>query len=244
MTDTVEQQSPHSFSSLKAYLKEIISRGGDSDFDDGLAGLYINAAEKQLIDEIGVAPFLRISDSLIIPAGTSEVTMDINITDVSSFRNNSEARPLRYVERERWNEEIVDATSESGGNPDCWTKYGYSRRTNTGSPSQPYGALKVHFYPAPGSDFTVQYDAVLAAGCMVEEDDFPVVPIRYHFGLIELAAHLAGAYGLGSKAFEQHERIAMRWIRNAVVAERRSLPGNQRFVPGEYVRARSRRRLY
>ena len=235
MSDVVEQQDPHNFASLKAYLKEIISRGGDSDMDDDLAGVYVNAAEKFLVDEIGMAPFLNVSDTLTLPGGDSEYTMDLNIRDVYSFRDESNLRPLAFIERNLWNLTVTAADSGGGGQPSIWTKFDYARRTNVGSPAQPYGAIKVHFYPAPGSDTVLQYDAQLKAGCMVLDSDFPVVPIEYHFGLIEIAALHAGAYDFGSKAFQQHERLAMKWVRNAVRAERRSIQGNPRLMAREEV---------
>ena len=229
MPDTVEVLSPMNFGTIKGLVRQILDRGGDSTTSDTLAGVWVNAAEKFICSEIGQPSFLQYSDSFTLAGGDGTETLPVNVKDVTSIYDKSNLHKLTYVSREIWNAYVVDPTNGTGI-PGAWTKSGYTRRTNTESPSREYGQLEITVWPCPSSSITLNYDCALRPGCMVLDSDMPVIPIEYHYGLIQVALMNAGPYDIGVKAFQQNSQLAMRWLRSAIRSERREVQGNQRFM--------------
>ena len=229
MPDTTEVLVPLNFGTLKSTVKSILDRGGDSATSDTLAGMWVNAAEKFICSEIGAPHFLQYEDSFTLAASDNTETLPVNVKEVTSVYDKANLHQLVYVAKEKWNAFITDATNGTG-TPGAWTKWGYTRRTNTESPSAEYGQLQLAVWPTPRSSVTLSYDCILRPGCMVFDSDMPVVPIEYHYGLIQMALMNAGPYDIGVKAFQQNSQLAMMWLRSIIRSERREMQGNQKFI--------------
>lgn len=240
MADTVEIQSPFNFSDLKSDFLAIIDRGGDSSMDSSLAGKYLNAAEQYICSRIGAPKFLEHSDTIDTTADSPELIFPVNVKDVVKLMDKTNMHALSYYDAQKWNDYIVDPTNSSGI-PLAWTKWGYVRRTNAESPSQPYGAMKVKLWPTPTEVLTLDYDCILRPGSMVSDSDFPVIPMEWHFGLIQVAIMIAGPRDVGVRTFREYAEMAERWLREIIRADRRDLAGNPRLTPGEEHRRKSRK---
>jgi len=242
MVDTVETQVPMNFSSLKTDLKEIFDRGGDSSMSDRLAGRYINAAEVHIVNYIGSMKCLENEDTITTTASSGSLTFPVNVEEVISIRDTSNKRPLAWVEKEEWNRYIVDPTNSSGS-PYAWTQFGYDRRTNAESPSAETGGIKVTLWPTPSTAMSLAYDCILKPGYMIEESDQPVLPMDYHYGILQIGLMLAGPYDVGNRTFETHSRMAMQWLDGMRRKERRDLSGNLKFQGREVANRMSRGRV-
>uniref|UniRef100_A0A6M3IT43 Uncharacterized protein n=1 Tax=viral metagenome TaxID=1070528 RepID=A0A6M3IT43_9ZZZZ len=232
MANVTELQYGKSFSELKALVVKIVDRGGDSVIDTSLAGDYVNFAEQYISGEVGAPYWLGEDQSLTVPASTSEVTMEANVEDVQSIRDEENNRFLSYMDRDRFDAFIVNH-SDTSGTPLRWTKYGYNRRTNVESPATAMGGIKLQFWPVPSSATTLKATVQLIPGMMVNDSDYPAMPPQWHMAIVEWAAHFAGAYDIGSKAYREHFQLAMRWLLTIKRRQWRNLAGNQRFIGRE-----------
>ncbi len=239
--DTVELQSPSDFLTLQTDFLAIIDRGGDSSMGNSLAGKYLNAAEQLICSRIGAPHFLEYSDTITCTANSPDLTFPVNVKDVTMMFDKANMGQLTFIDAQKWNAYIVDPTN-STGEPVSWTKWGYSRRTNAESPSQPYGAMKAKVWPTPTSATVLDYDCVLRPGFMISDSDHPVVPSEWHFALIQVAIMIAGPRDVGVRTFQEYSRMAEIWLREIVRSERRDLSGNIRFTPREEHIAKSRRK--
>ena len=234
---------PINFGSLKTFVATILDRGGDSVLADGLAGLYVNAAEVFISSKIGAPSFLEHSDTITGDANDDDLTFPLQVSKVVSIIDQSNNHQLTWVDRARWNSVIVNPAIATGI-PTRWTQWGYNRRENVGSPSQPYGQIKVKVFPTPTSAMTWNYDCILRPGTMVLDTDFPVLPPEFHYGIIEVALMHAGPYDIGMRAFREHREMAMDWVGEIVRAERRNMAGNQRIIAREEDVKSKKRRAY
>jgi hypothetical protein len=235
-------QMPTSFAQLKVQLGHAIDRGGDSQLDDTLKGQLLNAAEQHICAELGgYAYFLEATGEIVLPIGQSPtaeengvLVLSSQVANVISFRDEANRRQLEKVDRERWNAFITDPTATTGP-PLAWCQFGYIRRTNAESPGMPYGQIKIRFWPVPSADHTLNYDYILKPGAMQYDDDYPVIPISFHFVLLEVASWFAGAYDIGNAAMQKHMQLAqvlMATLRRDAI-RMKSMPGNVGFIPGE-----------
>lgn len=235
-----ERQRPLTFGTLKSLLGQLIARGRDPVLDTDLAGHYVNAAEMFVCTEVGVnAYWLEITDSLTATANNSIITLDPQIANIVSLRDEANIQPLSYLDRQRWNDYIT-TPSETTGIPLFWTKHGYVRRDNTESPTQHYGQLQIGVWPVPTGDTTLRGDFLLRPGHMVNDDDVPVLPLSLHWGLLQIAAWQAGAYDVGSKSYAQHKELAASWLATIKRDAVRHPGGNVRMIPRD---DHSRRRM-
>ena len=228
-----EAQEPLSFGNLKTIVKNMVDRGRDSTLDDTLVGQAINGAEQYICAELGGhARFLEDTMEVELTAGSADYTFPVNVEQVVSLVDRSNVWKLKWVDRERFNAYIVDA-SFSQGQPIYWTQFGYVRRTNVESPDDQYGALKIQVAPQPTSSMSLYADVILRPGTMIEDTDFPVMPIQYQWGLQTWAACFLGPRDIGQKSFAQNERLATRWLSTIIRGENRKLSGNQKMVARE-----------
>lgn len=239
MADTVEIQDPMNFGTLKALVRQVMDRGGDSAMDDTLSGRYVNAAEAYICARLGAPHFLNHTDTLTVSASTETVTLPVNVADVFDIRDEGNVRALEYCPHSQWSSFIVDAT-ETQGTPLAWTKFAYQRRLNTESPSEPAGALILQFWPVPTSDTTLNYDCSLRPGTMIDDTDHSVLPIQYQHGLVEGALFFGSGFDIGTRAYAQHRDMFQAWVAEMVRAEHRNLGGNERMIPGIEFRRRHR----
>lgn len=237
MANEVEVLKPMNFGTIKDLVGQVKDRGGDSSTSDTLRGVWVNAAEKFVCSEIGAPHFLEYTDTIVASSGSNDLTFPVNVKEVVSLYDKSNLHALVLLERAKWDSYIVDP-SKTTGLPAVWTKWGYSRRANTESPAQEYGQFQVSVWPTPSSDTTLSYTCILRPGCMVHDSDFPVVPIEYHYGLVQLALMMAGPHDIGVKAYAQNRELAMMWLRTAIRADRRNMSGNDQMV---HVASHSRR---
>lgn len=242
MSDTVERLDPYSFKTLKDTMLEVISRGGDGSLGtsgDALAGKYLNAAENFICMKIGAPWFLQHSDTETLSAGDEDVTFPINVADVVDIWDAANIQKLSYMDRSNWNSYVVKPSSATG-NPAVWTKWGYTRRDNSASPSTEYGQMKIKVWPVPTGSFTLNYDCILRPGTMFNDTDQPVIPIEWHFGLIQVAIMLAGPRDIGIRTYREYAELAREWVRDITREDRRNLSGNLRLIPREEDRRRTR----
>jgi hypothetical protein len=243
VTDTTEVQNPYSFGTLKEQFLQMIGRGGDNPLgsdSDTQAGRFLNAAEQYLCNKLGAPWFLRHSDTITTTAGDEEITFPVNIADITDIWDEANIQKLQYVPRGQWNSYIVKPTSATG-NPLAWTKWEYTRRTNQASPATEYGQRVVHVWPVSNSAFTLNYDGLLRPGAMFDDDDQPVTPYEYHFGLLNIAAMLFGPRDIAPRTFQEYVRTAMSYIADAKRENERNLSGNLRMVPREEFARKTRR---
>ncbi len=235
-------QIPTSFAQLKVMLGHAIDRGGDSQLDDTLKGQLLNAAEQYICSELGGdAYFLEATSEIVLPIGQSPtaeadgvLVLSAQVANVLSFRDESNLRPLGKVDRERWNS-FITAPGATTGPARAWCQFGYIRRTNAESPGMPYGQIKIRFWPIPSADQTLNYDYILKPGAMQYDDDYPVIPISFHFALVEVASWFAGAYDIGATAMQKHQQLAgvlMTGLRRDAI-RMKAMTGNTGFIPGE-----------
>lgn len=228
-----ERPNPFTFGELKTRLGQVVDRGRDSAMDDAQLGQYINDAEQWICIEVGNSAYwLEKTDSINLVSGENTVNLPLQVARVISVREESEYRALVWMDRQRYLAYIVNPTVTTGS-PLYWTTFEPTRRENVESPSQPYGQLQMHLWPTADNDHTLQYDAVVRPGDMVDDSDMPIIPIQYHRGLLETAAWFAGAYDVGNKTFAQHEKLASIWIASIKRDCIRHLAGNQRMIPRE-----------
>ncbi len=228
-----EVQDPISFGDIKAAVKNMTDRGRDSTLDDTIVGQAINGAEQFICLELGGnAKFLEDTESITIPANTTGYTFRASVKDIISIRDEGNVWKVQEIDRERWNSYVVDPAFHTGSAL-FWTRFGFTRRTNEESPAQQYGQLKIEVTPAPTSETTLVVDEILRPGFMVDDEDMPVLPAEYHWGLQEWSAYFLGPRDIGRKSFEQHERLANLWLTSIRRSEIRNLAGNQRFIPRE-----------
>ena len=228
-----EIQDPLSFGDLKDTVKNVVDRGRDSTLDDTIVGTFVNGAEQYICNELGGnARFLEDTEAITLTSGSPDYTFRTQVDQVISLVDKSNVWKLEYVERERFNAFVVDASFTTGSSL-YWTRFGYERRTNQESPQQQYGAVKIQDTPQPTSDVTLYADEILRAGYMVDDEDMPVLPSQYHFALVEVAAWFASARDVGSKAFREHQMLAQIHLQNIKRAEIRKMSGNDVMLPRE-----------
>ena len=228
-----ELPDPSSFGELKTMLAQVISRGRDRTRDLNILGVFINAAEQYICTELGGnCEFLEHTETITIEGGTGEYTFAPQVRDIISLRDESYPQSLRWVDRQKWNAYIANPRSTTG-TPYIWTRFGYVRRTNEESPDRPYGQLKIETWPVVTEDSELQADELLRPGHMVLDGDMPVIPISWHAGLLHVAAWHAASMDVGSKAFQEHERLAGIWLRSMKMESIRNMAGTQRFVTRE-----------
>lgn len=228
-----ESQEPLSFGQLKTAVKNMVDRGRDSTLDDTLVGQAINGAEQYICDYLGGnARFLADTEAITLTAGSPDYTFRVQVDQVISLVDRSNVWKLKWIDRERFNAYVVDA-SFSQGQAIYWTQFGYERRTNAESPDQQYGALKIQVTPEPTSAVTLYADEILRPGTMIFDTDYPVVPIQYQWGLQAWSSYFLGPRDVGRKSFEQNARVAQQWLDNINRAEIRKLSGNQKMVARE-----------
>lgn len=230
MADTIEIQDPMQLSELRSVLKEVFDRGGDSSLSDSLSNHYLNSAEVYIVKFIGAPKCLEHGDTISV--SSEDFTFPANVNNIVQIWDEANRRPLVKVDKFTWNDYITDP-SVTSGSPVAWTQWGFSRRTNTESPSQNYGGLKVKFWPVPSSATTLNCDVILKPGTMIFDSDFSVLPPDYHYGLIEVALMLMGPYDIGQKAYAQHRDMAMQWLNEIRRDERRDVGGNMKLVSVE-----------
>jgi len=239
MANAMENPTGYNFGQLKDLLRQIIDRGGDSVSSDSLAGYYLNAAENYVVLFVGNPSWLNHTDTFTTTANSEDVTLPVNVKDVSIVYDQTNQFALSYMESYLWSNYIVKP-SNSTGTSLAWTKMGYERRDNTGSPSQAYGALKIKLWPVPTSAVTLNYECVLRPGTMVADSDHPVLPTEFHPGLLEVALWHSGSFDIGTRAYREHAQLAQQWLGEIRRSERRQVAGNLHFVPREEQRRRSR----
>jgi len=81
-TTDLETFEPYNLGTLKELFKKMYARGGDSDFDDTLAGVYLNAAEKYIVSRVGAPKWLQCVKTITLVASTSEYNMDLSVQDI------------------------------------------------------------------------------------------------------------------------------------------------------------------
>lgn len=243
MTLDTEQLIPlGDFGSLKTLLRKIVNRGGDDGLlDDTLAGQFLNSAEQYIVAFCGKPYWLEYSSTIDSTAGSEDITMPVGIGDVINIWDADNKRPLNWIPKAKWDVYIV-TPSNSTGSPLSWTKWGYDRRDNAGSPASPYGAMKIKIWPVPSAATTLTYTAMLRPGSMILDTDHPCIPMQFHMGLVHVAAWQSGTFDIGSKAFMDHERIAKHWLAEIRRDNVRNLSGNERMTPAEEHGLRTRTR--
>jgi len=228
-----EAQDPLSFGDLKTAVKNTVDRGRDSTLDDTIVGQAINGAEQFICAELGgSARFLADTIEVELTGGSPDYTFPVNVDQVISLVDKANVWKLEWLDRERFNAFVVDASYNKGQSL-YWTQFGYVRRTNQESPNDQYGALKIQVTPQPTSSVSLWADVMLRPGTMVDDEDFPVVPIQYQWGLQTWSAYFLGPRDIGQKAFQQNERLARQWLDTIKRGEIRMLSGNQRMLPRE-----------
>jgi len=241
MVDTVEIQDPMTLGELKEDLKEMFDRGGDSSLDDRLAGRLLNAAEVFIVNFIGAPKCLEHTDTIVTTASDKDLTFPVNVEDITNIWDDDNIRQLDFIEKRDWSA-FITRPEYSSGSPYAWTKWGFVRRTNQESPSEPFGALQVQIWPVPTTAYTLNYDCILRPGYMNNDSDFPVLPIDYHWGILQVALMNAGQYDIGVGEQKRHERMAMMWLNEMRRKERRDLAGDLRFIGRDEFSRRQRRR--
>lgn len=228
-----EAQDPLSFGDLKTAVKNTVDRGRDSTLDDTIVGQAINGAEQFICAELGgSARFLEDTIEITLSSGSSDFTFPVNVDQIISLVDKENVWKLEWLDRERWNAFVVNAGFSTGTSL-YWTRFGYVRRTNTESPNDQYGALKIQVTPQPTGDVSLFADVILRPGTMVDDNDFPVLPIQYQWGLQTFGAYFLGPRDIGQKTFTQNERLAQQWLAAMKRGEIRQLSGNQRLMPRE-----------
>lgn len=227
--------SPYAFLSLKTQLRERIDRGGDPEMSDEQAGLFVNQAEQMILAELGPSWFTETTSSIVIPGGTFRYTMPANVDDVVSIRDEGNLVPLIYLDRAKWNAYITNP-SYLTGQPTAFTKHGFVQATD--SPAAAFDQIQIEVTPTPTSDFTLQYDAILRAGYMVDDADLPIIPTNFHGCLLVGACMLAGSVDVTTQFYQVNERLFGIFMKGLRARNRRELSGNPTFVPREYHEAR------